>query len=61
MNALEDALNAVYKIKESRALWKTYGIIVEVAGVQLIHDNRRFYGKWTDHYGRPEFHGDGFV
>lgn len=26
MNALEDALNAVYKVKESRALWKTYGI-----------------------------------
>ena len=28
MNALEDALNAVYKIKESRPLWKTYGIAV---------------------------------
>jgi membrane protein len=26
MNALEDALNAVYKVKESRPLWKTYGI-----------------------------------
>jgi membrane protein len=26
MNAVEDALNAVYKVKESRPLWKTYGI-----------------------------------
>jgi membrane protein len=26
MNALGDALNAVYKVKESRPLWKTYGI-----------------------------------
>jgi membrane protein len=26
MNALEDALNAVYKVRESRPLWKTYGI-----------------------------------
>ena len=26
MNALEDALNAVYRVKESRPLWKTYGI-----------------------------------
>jgi membrane protein len=26
MNALEDALNALYKVKESRPLWKTYGI-----------------------------------
>jgi membrane protein len=26
MTALEDALNAVYKVKESRPLWKTYGI-----------------------------------
>lgn len=26
MSSLEDALNGVYQVKESRALWKTYGI-----------------------------------
>jgi membrane protein len=38
MNALEDALNAVYKVKESRALWKTYGIalILTVSASLLI-------------------------
>jgi membrane protein len=38
MNALEDALNAVYKVKESRALWKTYGIalIMTVSASLLI-------------------------
>ena len=30
MNALEDALNAVYKVKESRPLWKTYGIALSL-------------------------------
>ena len=38
MNALEDALNAVYKVKESRPLWKTYGIalILTVSASLLI-------------------------
>ena len=38
MNSLEDALNAVYKVKESRALWKTYGIalILTVSASLLI-------------------------
>jgi membrane protein len=38
MNAIEDALNAVYKVKESRALWKTYGIalILTVSASLLI-------------------------
>jgi membrane protein len=38
MNALEDALNAVYKVRESRALWKTYGIalILTVSASLLI-------------------------
>jgi membrane protein len=38
MNSLEDALNAVYKVKESRALWKTYGIalILTVSASMLI-------------------------
>ena len=38
MNALEDALNAVYKVKESRALWKTYGIalILTVSASLLV-------------------------
>jgi membrane protein len=38
MNAIEDALNAVYKVKESRALWKTYGIalIMTVSASLLI-------------------------
>jgi membrane protein len=38
MNALEDALNAVYKVKESRALWKTYGIalILTISASMLI-------------------------
>jgi membrane protein len=38
MNALEDALNAVYKVKESRPLWKTYGIalILTVTASLLI-------------------------
>jgi membrane protein len=38
MNAVEDALNAVYKVKESRALWKTYGIalILTVSASLLI-------------------------
>jgi membrane protein len=38
MNALEDALNAVYKVKESRTLWKTYGIalILTVSASLLI-------------------------
>jgi membrane protein len=38
MSALEDALNAVYKVKESRPLWKTYGIalILTVSASLLI-------------------------
>jgi membrane protein len=38
MNSLEDALNAVYKVKESRPLWKTYGIalILTVSASLLI-------------------------
>jgi membrane protein len=38
MNAIEDALNAVYKVKETRALWKTYGIalILTVSASLLI-------------------------
>ncbi|MFL6306766.1 MAG: YihY/virulence factor BrkB family protein [Candidatus Sulfotelmatobacter sp.] len=38
MNALEDALNAVYKVKESRPLWKTYSIalILTVSASLLI-------------------------
>jgi membrane protein len=38
MNALEDALNAVYKVKESRALWRTYAIalILTVSASLLI-------------------------
>ena len=38
MTALEDALNAVYDIKETRPLWKTYGIalILTIAASLLI-------------------------
>jgi uncharacterized BrkB/YihY/UPF0761 family membrane protein len=38
MNALEDALNAVYKVKESRALWRTYAIalVLTVSASLLI-------------------------
>lgn len=38
MNSLENALNAVYKVKQSRALWKTYGIalILTVSASMLI-------------------------
>ncbi len=39
MRALEDTLNAVYKVKESRPIWKTYGIAVAatvVCGLLVI-------------------------
>ncbi len=39
MRALEDTLNAVYKVKESRPIWKTYGIAIAatiVCGLLVI-------------------------